>query len=236
MQKTTIIIYLIVIITFQFSIADQVNSPEFQIAYNSKDDLDDDREDYIEDSLEQVKDMREDSNDKADDVTDKIQDSIQEFNVGPEGRRLRLSFINYFALRNHHLLVLPEVSIVDRIALFEFGFNGISFLQSDNKTERKFICISPVAGFLPVLSRPVRVSFGAGMAFQFETTDHMSINLASFLYSTGTVFFVKRVSSSITTRFLHSIKGEYCYRGSDYYPKKKGTSWIDIGLSVDAYF
>ncbi len=236
MHKTTVIFNSLLLLTFQLSIADQLYSPAYQVAYTSKEDLDDEREDYIEDSLERVEEAREDSIDKADDIADKVQDSIQEYNVGPEGRRLRLSFVNYFALHNNHLLVLPEVSIVDRIANFEFGFHGISFLQSDNRVQRKYLSVSPMAGVLPFLSRPVRISFGAGMAMQFETTDHMSAIFAPYLYSTGTVFYVKRVSSSVTARFLRSFKGDYCYRGSNYYPKKEGASWVDIGVSVDFYF
>jgi hypothetical protein len=234
MHRTTII-KLLLIATFQLSNANQINQPEFQIAYSSEEDLED-RKDLIEDSLEEVEEMREDSIERVEEREDDIQDSIQEYRIGMEGRRLRFSIINYFAINKGHLVILPEYCLVDRIAFIEFGFNGISFNQGDKNGKHHFLSFAPVAGVVPFLSRPVRTSFGAGMAMQFETSNHMSTSYAPFLYMTGTVFYAKRVSSSITARYLHSVEGGYCYWGSFYNPKKQGDSWVDIGLSVDFYF
>lgn len=235
MHKTTIIIQLLLIVTFQHSIANQLPQPEFQIAYTSSEDWED-RKDLIEDSLEEVEEMREDSIERVAEIAGDIQDSIQEYSIGMEGRRLRFSVVNYFAINKGHLVILPEYSLVNRIACIEFGFNGISFNQGDKKGKHHFLSVAPVAGIVPFLSRPVRTSFGGGVAMQFETSNHMSTSYAPFLYMTGTVFYAKRVSSSITARYLHSVEGGYCYWGSDYNPKKPGDSWVDIGLSVDFYF
>jgi hypothetical protein len=226
-------IALLSILSYQIS-SSEISTALFPAIVFS--DKDNDREEALEDSIELAKEKRDDSLDLSHDKMDKVQDSIQEEQVGPEGRRLRLSFGAYFTFNNSHLLALPELSIINRTALFEYGLSGLSFQQSNPEGEHFFLTASPTLGFLPLLSRPLRITFGAGMAFQFETSNHFKTSFAPFIYSSGTIFFVKRISSTLNARLLHLTKGTFGYYSSDYYPKEDGDSWIDIGISVDFYF
>jgi len=192
--------------------------------------------DRVRDSLDDVNDKKEDSLDRVSDHKDRVQDSIQEAAVGAEGRTLRLSAQVAFATHDDKLLLSSSFALVNRFDFVEIGLQEIAFYESGDDNGKYYFTLSPSVGFVPFLTRPFRMSAGVGSSVQFGFNNAHSECIAPFLYVTGTVFFVKRVSSSVSFRVHHAASGDFLYSGLKHRPIHEGSTWGDMMASVDFYF
>lgn len=192
--------------------------------------------DHVEDSLDKLADHVEDSVEKGYDKADRIQDSLQEVAVGPEGRDFRFSLVFSLAHEDDRWLFLPTFGITKRMDFVEFGLHEVAFNQSDPDGSQYFLTLSPSVGLVPLLTRPLRLSGGVGSSFQIIFRNHDSFAISPFIYFSGTVFYQKRISSTVTLRVRHTSSGGFLYISKEHHEINNGFSWLDLAASIDFYF
>jgi hypothetical protein len=77
---------------------------------------------------------------------------------------------------------------------------------------------------------------GAGSSFQIIFRDHDSFAITPFIYFSGTVFYQKKISSTVTLRGRHASTGGFLYISKKHHEINNGFSWLDLAASIDFYF
>lgn len=228
----------VIILFFGIAMSYAVNSLSYQQIFavshlSSRSDSIEDIRDHLEDSIDRAEDIK----DRTEDIKDRVNDSIQEAAVGPEGRDLRLSFIFTATRNNHWWLFQPAFALVKRYNYMEIGLHEMAINPTDFTDKQKYyLLVSPAIGYVPVLSRPFRFSCGLGSSMQIAFQGGDEFTFSPFIYLSGTAFYAKRFSSTVTLRGRHNSNQGFLYITRRYHELKEGDSWFDMAASVDFYF